>query len=120
MARYKWNKLPRQPFSRTAIALGARVGHKLNAKIWDDEYIDFGFLLSLQPSPEGYFLSLAPSGMFSAQPQLTLEPGHAPKKIHYLNQWLTTFNTFVALYVERSITCSADHDALQGREGYRL
>ena len=48
-----------------------------------------------------YSLSLAPSGTSSAQPQLNLEPVHVPKKIHSLNQWLTVFNTFVAIYVEK-------------------
>ena len=92
---------PRQPFSSSAIALGARVGPKLKAKIWANEYVDFGCLLSPTPSTERYSLSLTPSGTFSAQPQLTLEPAHAPKKIYSLYQWLTAFNTFVAIYVEK-------------------
>ena len=40
---------PRQPFSSIAIALGARVGPKLKAKIWANEYVDFGCLLSGSP-----------------------------------------------------------------------
>ena len=92
---------PRQRFSSIAIALGARVGPKLKAKIWANEYVDFGCLLSLTPSIERYSLSLAPSGTSSPQPQLNLEPVHAPKNIHSLNQWLTAFNTFVAIYVEK-------------------
>ena len=95
----------RQPFSSIAIALGARVGPKLKAKIWANEYVDFDCLLSLTPSTERYPLSLAPSGTSSAQPQLNLEPVHPPKKIHSLNQWLTAFNTVVAIYVEK---CPSD------------
>ena len=53
------------------------------------------------PSTARYSLSLASSGTSSAQPQLNLEPVHAPKKIQSLNQWLTAFHTFVAIYVER-------------------
>ena len=92
---------PRQSFSSIAIALGDRVGPKLKVKIWANEYVDSGCLLSLRPSTERYSLSLAPSGTSSAQPQLNLEPVHAAKKIHSLNQWLTAFNTFVAIYVEK-------------------
>ena len=92
---------PRQPFSSIAVALGARVGPKLKAKIWANEYVDFGCLLALTPSTERYSLSLAPSGTSSAQPQLNLELVHAPKKIHSLHQWLTAFTTFVAIYVEK-------------------
>ena len=80
-----------------APALGARVGPKLKAKIWANEYVDFGCLLSLTLSTERYSLSLISSGTSSAQPQLNLEPVHAHKKIHSLNQWLTAFNTFVAI-----------------------
>ena len=73
---------PRQPFSSIAIALGARVGPKLKAKIWANEYVDFGCLLSLTPSIERYSLSLISSGTSSAQPQRKMEPVHAHKKIH--------------------------------------
>ena len=92
---------PRQPLSIIAIVLGARVGPKLKAKIWANEFVDFGCLLSLTPSKERYSLSSAPSGTSSAQPQLILEPVHAPKKIQSLNQWLTAFYTFVAIYVKK-------------------
>ena len=92
---------PRQPFCSIAITLGARVGPKLKAKIWANEYVDFECLLSVTPSTERYSLSLAPSGTSSARPPLNLEPVHAPQKIQSLNQWLTAFNTFVAVYTER-------------------
>ena len=84
-----------------AMTLGARVGPNLKAKISANEYVDFKCLLSVTPSTERYPLSLAPSGTSSAQPQLNLEPVHAPPKIQSLNQWLTAFNNFVAIYMER-------------------
>ena len=92
---------PRQPFSSIAIALGSRVNPKIKAKIWGNEYVDFGSLLSLSPNTDRYSLSLAPSSTSSTQPQLTLEPSQPPKKIHNLTQWLSAFNTFVAIYVEK-------------------
>ena len=92
---------PRQPFSSIAIALGSRVNPKLKAKIWGNEYVDFGGLLSLSPNTDRYSLSLTPSSTSSTQPQLTLEPSQPPKKIHNLSQWLSAFNTFVAIYVEK-------------------
>lgn len=39
------------------------------------------------------------------EPQLTLEPSHAPKKVNNISQWLTAFNTFVSIYSEK---CSQD------------
>ncbi|PFX14401.1 hypothetical protein AWC38_SpisGene21445 [Stylophora pistillata] len=92
---------PRQAFSSIAIALGSRVNPKIKAKIWGSEYVDFGGLLSLSPNIDRYTLSLTPSNTSSNQPQLTLEPSQPPKRIHSLNQWLSAFNTFVTIYVEK-------------------
>ena len=41
----------RQPFSRMAIALGFRVNPKLKAKIWGNEYVDYGRLLHCPQIP---------------------------------------------------------------------
>ncbi|PFX34755.1 hypothetical protein AWC38_SpisGene394 [Stylophora pistillata] len=58
---------PRRPFSSIAIALGSRVNPKIKAKIWDDEYVDFGGLLSLSPTIDRYSRSLTPSRIFARE-----------------------------------------------------
>ena len=78
---------------------------KIKAKIWANEYIDFGALLSVAPPREKFALSMVPSGGAVNQPQLTLEPSHTPKKVTNISQWLTAFNTFVSIYSEK---CSQD------------
>ena len=92
---------PRQIFTSIAINLGAGVSAKLKAKIWANEYIDFGALLSVSPPREKFALSMASTGGPSSQPHLTLEPCNTPKKVTTIHQWLTAFNTFVSIYVEK-------------------
>ncbi|KAK3717505.1 hypothetical protein QZH41_005457 [Actinostola sp. cb2023] len=83
-------------------SLGSRVSARLKAKIWAEEYVDFGALLSIPPQSEKYSLSLArPSGSSLCTPQLTLEPCHQPKKVTTIDQWITAFHTYVSIYSEK-------------------
>ncbi|KAJ7383873.1 hypothetical protein OS493_025197, partial [Desmophyllum pertusum] len=64
---------PQTPFTSVSVALTSRVSPKIKAKIWANEYIDFGTLLSSSPQNEGkYSLSMSPSVGSSNKPQLTL------------------------------------------------
>ena len=65
---------PSHPFSSIAVNLGSRVSAKIKAKIWANEYTDFGALLSIAPPREKFALSMVSSGGAVNQPQLTLEP----------------------------------------------
>ena len=65
---------PSHPFSSIAVNLGSRGSAKIKAKIWANEYIDFGALLSVAPPREKFALSMVSSGGAVNQPQLTLEP----------------------------------------------
>ena len=49
---------PTIEFRSVAISLAARVNSKTKAKIWAQEYIDLGSLLSIAPSNNSYSLSL--------------------------------------------------------------
>ena len=93
---------PATDFCSVAISLAARVSSKIKAKIWAQEYIDFGSLLSLSPSSNSYSLSLkANNEISSVTPKLFLEPNEKPRRIFHISQWLTAFNTFVSVYTER-------------------
>lgn len=76
--------------------MAARVSSKIKAKIWTQEYIDLGSLLSLSPSSNSYSLSLKANNE-----KFFLEPNDKPRHRFHISQWLTTFNTFVAVYTER-------------------
>ena len=63
---------PRQLFTSIGVDLSARVSSKTKVKIWANEYIDFGVLLSVAPPRERYALSMTSSGGVLGQPHLTL------------------------------------------------
>ena len=92
---------PKQIFSSVAVSLSSRVSSKVKAKIWSNEYLDFGTLLSFSPNNQKYSLSLASSDGETTRPHLTLEPSQPVKKIQTVNQWLSAFNIFVAIYSEK-------------------
>ena len=62
---------PATEFRSVAISLAARVSSKIKAKIWAQEFIDLGSLLSISPSSNSYSLSLkANNEISSAKPKL--------------------------------------------------
>ena len=92
---------PHENFISMSGALKSRVSSKLQAKIWANECVDFGALLASSPQTEGkYSLSMSPVGS-SNQPQLTLKPYHASKRIQHIHQWVSAFSIFVSVYTER-------------------
>ena len=98
-----YDQRPQVQFTSVSVPLTSRVSSKIKAKIWANEYINFGSLLSDSPQQEGkYSLSMSPSvAGSSSQPQLTLEPCHVSKKITNISQWVSAFNIFVSVYAER-------------------
>ena len=94
------SQAPKQIFSSVAVSLSSRVSSKIKAKIWSNEYINFGTLLSLSPNNQIYSISVASSDSESSRPHLTLEPSQPAKKVQSINQWLSAFNIFVAIYAD--------------------
>ena len=92
---------PKQIFSCVAVSLSSRVSSKVKAKIWSNEYLDFGTLLLFSPNNQKYSLSLASLDGETTRPHLTLEPSQPVKKIQTINQWLSAFNIFVAIYSKK-------------------
>ena len=45
-------------FSSLALELGGGVTDKIKAKVWANEYVDFGLLVSVTPSPDRYSISI--------------------------------------------------------------
>jgi len=59
-------------FNSVSVAIDAQVSPKLKAKIWANEFIDFGLLLNPQIGDARYHLSLSASE--NSMPMLSLEP----------------------------------------------
>ena len=72
----------KQIFTSVSVNLSSRVGSKLKAKIWANEYVEFGALLASTPQVDKYALSMTPSTAPSKQLRLTLEPYQATKKVY--------------------------------------
>ena len=93
---------PKTTFTSISVPLSARVSSKLKAKIFPNEYVDFGAILSSSPYNEGkYSLTMSPSVGSVIHPQLALEPLHNSKRIQSIHQWVSTFTIFVSVYSEK-------------------
>ena len=93
---------PQSTFTSISVPLSSRVSAKLKAKIFANEYVDLGALLSSSRNNEGeYPLSMAPSEGSSSRPQITLEPLQNAKRIQSIQQWVSAFNIFVSVYSEK-------------------
>ena len=75
----------KQFLSSAAVFLSSRVSSKVKAKIWSNEYLDFGTLPSFSPNNQKYFLSIASSDGENNSRRLTLEPSQPVKKIQTTN-----------------------------------
>ena len=92
---------PQSTFMSISVPLSSRVSAKLKAKMFANEYVDFGALLSSSPNNEGkYSLSRAPSKGSSSRPQITLELLQNAKRIQSIQQWVSACNIFVSIYSE--------------------
>ena len=92
---------PTQLFHSAGLAIDLRVSAKLKGKIWDEEFIDFGSLLSNSTNGnDKYQLSfLSSNGGLPAS--FCLEPAAMPKKILNIEAWLQAFHIFVGVYTQR-------------------
>ena len=103
-----YDQTPQVQFTSVSVHFTSRVSSKIKAKIWADEYINFGSLLSDSSQHQGkYSLSMSPSvAGSSSQPQLTLEPCHVSKEITNISQWVSASLCIVLLIFGSSISQS--------------
>ena len=89
---------PDDTFSSVTFDLESRVPDRIKAKIWANEYVEFGSLLSVAPEESKYRLSVTHS---QDQPSLCLEHVKPKRRSLSIDQWATAFNVFVAVYTIR-------------------
>ena len=92
--------LPKHLFSSPSLAIDSRVSDKLRAKIWNNEYFDFGALLSNPVFEDKFQLTInnADKGLV---PSLCLEPVSKTKKYLSIESWLNCFHVFVGVYTRK-------------------
>ena len=83
---------PSDPFISSSLSLDARVSEKIRAKIWNQEYVDFGSLIvnPIGQSRSQLTVTNAESGQL---PFLSLEPAEKPRKITSIESWLTSLTS---------------------------
>jgi len=85
--------IPNQLSVSSSLPLDARVPDKIKAKIWNEEYIDFGTLIANSELVNKYSVTVgtAESG---SMPSVCLEPVSKPKKITTIEAWSSCFFNF--------------------------
>ena len=93
-------QLPAQTFHSACLPLDARVPEKIKEKVWGEEFVDFGVLLS-NPNPTARYefnVRPSPAGLPAS---LALEPTTKCKQIRNISDWLRAFHIFVSIYTQR-------------------
>ena len=92
--------LPNSLHFSANLPLDARISTKLKSKIWNDDYIDFGSLLSNPISTNKFQLSVQASS--DGLPlSLSLEPLNRSRKVHSISVWMSAFRIFVGVYTKK-------------------
>ena len=86
-------------FNSISNAIDAQVSPKVKAKIWANEFIDFGLPLNPQVGDIRYQISLSTSE--SSVPTLSLEPTAKTKHIANIEMWTNAFQIFVGVYTSK-------------------
>ena len=81
--------------------LASRIPDKIQSKIWADEYIDLGTLLNTTLPSDFRYNLVVQSSQSASRPVISLEPTQKTKRITTIDQWITAFQTFVAVYTVR-------------------
>ena len=92
------NDRPQQIHQQITVPLASRVSDKIPSKIWANEYIDLGTLLQIASPNQSQYNFVVQTQHSSDQPVISLEPAQKPKRIATIDQWISAFQTFVAIY----------------------
>jgi hypothetical protein len=104
--------LPNQPFNSASLPLDVRVPDKIKEKLWREEFVDFGILLSSPDPTARYEINVRPSD--AGRPaSLVFEPTpKSGKQITNINDWLRAFHIFVSIYTQRYTRDPRAHEVL--------
>ena len=92
--------IPGQLFQSVSLPVDARLSDKLRTKIWGQEYVDFGSLLTNQVLDNQYQITVQNTASDTA-PSLCIEPVTKPKKITSIEAWINSFHVFVGVYTKK-------------------
>ena len=89
-------------FLSTAVPLTHRVPDKVKKQIWSNEYVDFALLLnnSFTHSDDHYTFRVEKGD--GGKPALVLAPNPKRQTVQSIEQWVSAFQVFVAIYSEKA------------------
>ena len=94
------HRKPSQMFHSVGLSLDASIPEKVKTKIFNNEYIDFGVLISNHLAGEDKYQISIVNGR-SGQPSLFFEPSNKPKRIVNIEGWMSAFRIFVTVYTRK-------------------
>jgi hypothetical protein len=74
---------------------------KLKNKIWNEEYVDFGSLLSNPGAVDTKFQLSVKTSNDGLHPSLSLWPVHKPQNVAHIATWMSAFRIFVGVYTQK-------------------
>ena len=89
-----------QVFLSAGLPIDSQISAKIKEKIWNEEFVDFGSLLS-NPGQDKYQISVQNSAAGNPA-SFCLEPVARPKKIISIDVWQEAFHIFVVVYTQRN------------------
>ena len=88
------------PSLQQALPLGSMVSDSIKNKIWSNEYVDLGLLLPKNNSKsKGRSLIIKNLDVAGGTPQLAIQGDS--EDIKYLEQWISAFSIYMAIYCEK-------------------
>ena len=96
-----YSAMPSQPYESIHLPLDSRITTKLKNKIWNDEYIAFGSLLSNPGAVDTKFQLSVMTSNDGLHPSLSFEPVHKPQKVAHIATWMSAFRIFVGVYTQK-------------------
>ena len=90
---------PSQIFLSASLPIDSQLSAKIKEKIWNEEFVDFGSLLS-NSVHDKYQISVQNTDT-GAPASFCLEPVSRPKKIMSIEVWQQAFNIFVGVYTQK-------------------
>ena len=90
---------PSQIFLSASLPIDSQLSAKIKEKIWNEEFVDFGSLLS-NSVHDKYQISVQNTET-GASACFCLEPVSRPKKIMSIEVWQQAFNIFVGVYTQK-------------------
>ena len=90
---------PSQIFLSASLPIDSQLSAKIKEKIWNEEFVDFGSLLS--NSVHDKYQTSVQNTETGAPASFCLEPVSRPKKIMSIEVWQQAFNIFVGVYTQK-------------------